>query len=75
MRFPSFFLETVAFVCTESAANGSNGPNIAGGTGFFVSVPEASWPYVVTARHCIEEIPASSIYLRIPTVGGASQCG
>jgi hypothetical protein len=80
MRIPPFFLETISFVCEQSSAKGYDARNIAGGTAFFVSVPNdsdsgASWIYVVTARHCIEELPASSVYLRVPTVTGASKFG
>src|SRR5215469_16453988 len=78
MRIPPFFLETVAFVCVESAAKGINEPNIAGGTAFFVTVPDEvaeGCLYVVTARHCVEEIAARTVYLRIPTITGASQFG
>lgn len=51
------------------------------GTAFFVLAPdrpdlgeewvkEKAWLYVVTARHCIEEVPTDTIYVRVNTSKG-----
>jgi len=49
---------------------------VAGGTGFFVEIEDeldadTTWRYVVTARHCIEDAPASTIYVRANTLVSA----
>jgi hypothetical protein len=67
--------ECVAFICgyPNKSAQQRIKP---GGTAFFVRIPDeadrdASWTYVVTARHCIEDSlkgPQGEFFLRIASV-------
>jgi hypothetical protein len=71
LRIDPHFLDCVAFVCSRTVA--SRDRSIAGGTAFFVEVEDESdlhlkWTYVVTALHCIDEIRAQNIYIRVNTL-------
>jgi hypothetical protein len=80
LKIPSDFLKTVAFLCRRRVIKGEAIIEPFA-TAFFVLVPdrldsgpnwtkEKAWPYVVTARHCIEEIPTENIYVRVNTTSG-----
>jgi hypothetical protein len=80
LRVQSHFLEATVFICAETVSNGRTIRRPIG-TGFFVEIPDeldrsATWNYVVTARHCVEDLPNKhpdedrAIWVRINTTAG-----
>jgi hypothetical protein len=66
MHVRSEYMRSVAFLCVE----GRYGIRKPVATAFRVSlqdseVPSIHWPYFVTARHCIENVPTDEIWVRI----------
>jgi hypothetical protein len=74
MRMPDKFLECVCYVCTKI-----HGEWKFGGTAFFIGVPSESVPdrtyiYAITARHCIKKIEelGGDVHLRVNLADGRS---
>jgi len=66
MHIRSEYMRSVAFLCIEDKA-GIRKPVA---TAFRVSLQDSEvlsihWPYFVTARHCIENVPTNEIWVRI----------
>ncbi len=64
-------LKSVVFLCIEQTDDDGKAYNQPVSTGFVVNFPDplhnCSWNYLVTARHCIEEVPGSQIVVRVNT--------
>ncbi len=63
MRIDEFFLECAVFLCRQTKT--LRDPFA---TAFFVDWTDANgfgWRYVVTARHCIEDVPTHEIFVRV----------
>jgi hypothetical protein len=68
MHVRAEYMRSVVFLCVENRA-GIRRP-IA--TAFRISlqdseIPSMHWPYFVTARHCVENVPTNEIWVRINT--------
>lgn len=69
VKLTDSFLNTVAFLCIEEEVEPGRREVVPRATAFFVTVrdpdhPGATYPYVVTARHCIEETAGRPFFIR-----------
>jgi hypothetical protein len=76
MRIPDEVRKCVVYLGTE-VADGAGGKKIRyGGTGFFVSKPskiaDASFSFLVTAKHVADKLMGQTIYIRVNTQDGKS---
>src|SRR5271154_4930326 len=63
VRIDGFFLDCTVFLCRQTKT--LRDPFA---TAFFVDWTDPNglgWRYVVTARHCIEDVPAQEIFVRV----------
>jgi hypothetical protein len=72
MKIGHSITNTVAFLCQEDDISPGVGRVVPKATAFLVLVVEddGKHPYVVTARHCIEETRREGFFVRVNTIDG-----